>query len=77
MKLFLIGFAAYWLGCALTMVFFMVGRTPTLNERNWPWPVVFLWPLLALWPIHLLAGLYIRRRIRRQKHGLRRGAVGN
>jgi len=49
------------------MWFFLAGRTPALNERNWPWPVIFLWPLLVLWPIHALAGYYIKRKTRRGK----------
>jgi hypothetical protein len=67
MYLFLTGFAIYGLGCALTMWFFMMGRTPALNERNWRWPVIFLWPLLVLWPVHALAGHYIKCKTRKRK----------
>ena len=67
MRLFLISFAVYGLGCVLMMWFFMAGRTPALNERNWRWPVIFLWPLLALWPVHALAGYYIKRKTRKGK----------
>jgi hypothetical protein len=67
MKIFLIVLAIYGSGCALMLWFFMVGRTPALNERNWPWPVIFLWPLLAFWPVHALAGYYISRKTRKPK----------
>jgi len=67
MTSFWIYFSMYGFGCFSTMVFFMVGRTPALNERNWPWPVIFLWPLLLLWPIHALAGIFIKRTTQKQK----------
>jgi len=67
MTTFLIYFGIYSFGCFSMMLFFLVGRTPALNERNWSWPVIFLWPLLVLWPIHALAGLFIKRQTQRQK----------
>lgn len=51
----------YGFGCLLMMVYFLIGRTPALTERNWPWPVIFLWPLLVLWPVHALAGRFIKQ----------------
>ena len=67
MRPLLIIFLVYGAGCILMMGFFLTGRMTALNERNWPWPVVFLWPLLAFWPVHALAGYYIRRKTRREK----------
>ncbi|HEV2695441.1 MAG TPA: hypothetical protein VG347_21275 [Verrucomicrobiae bacterium] len=67
MRLFLILFGIYGCGCVLMMWFFIAGRISSLNERNWPWPVIFLWPLLALWPVHALAGYYIKRKTRKDK----------
>jgi hypothetical protein len=64
---FWIYFWIYSLGCFFMMVNFLIGRTPALNERPWPWPVIFLWPLLVLWPIHALAGRFIKRAPRREK----------
>ena len=64
---FLMIFGIYGLGCFCMMVFFIVGRAPALNEKNWPWPVVFVWPLLVFWPVHALAGLFIKRKLRKQK----------
>jgi len=64
---FWIFFGIYSFGCFFTMVYFLVGRTPVLNERSWPWPVIFLWPLLVFWPIHALAGLFIKRKTRKEK----------
>ena len=57
----------YGLGCFFTMAFFFLGRIPVLNERNWPWLVIFLWPMLVLWPVHALAGLFIKRASRKSK----------
>ena len=60
MHSFLVASLVYTLGCIFAMVFFMIGRAPSLIERNLPWPVIFLWPLLAFWPVHALAGFFIR-----------------
>jgi hypothetical protein len=67
MNLFFISFAIYGLGCVFMMAFFMVGRSPVLVERNWPWPIIFLWPMLIFWPVHALAGLFIRRKTSQPK----------
>ncbi len=47
----LAGCLLYGLGCTVTLFFFFRGSVPQLNERVWPWPVIFLWPLLLLWPL--------------------------
>ena len=55
MEMFFILAGVYILGCFFFMLFFLLGRWPALiEERSWPWPVIFLWPLLALWPVHFL-----------------------
>jgi hypothetical protein len=67
MNSFWIYFGIYSFGCLFMLVYFLIGRTPALNERSWPWPVVFLWPLLVFWPVHALAGHFIKRSTRKQK----------
>lgn len=44
-------------GCVLSMMFFLIGRWPSLLERDVRWPVVFVWPLVVLWPVHWLGRL--------------------
>lgn len=55
MSSLLLVFGIYGLGCLLALLFFIFGSVPALNERNWPWPVIFFWPLLVFWPLHGLA----------------------
>jgi hypothetical protein len=43
--------AVYIGGCILSLMFFFMGRWPSLLERDWHWPMVFLWPMVALWPV--------------------------
>jgi len=45
------GMALYLGGCVPAFIFFLTGCAPSLLERNWHWPVIFLWPLLPLWPL--------------------------
>jgi hypothetical protein len=47
----LLGMAVYTAGCVPALVFFFIGRAPSLVERTWHWPVIFLWPLLPFWPL--------------------------
>ncbi|MEI6196212.1 MAG: hypothetical protein WCS42_17970 [Verrucomicrobiota bacterium] len=55
MEMLLIAAGAYGSGCCLALLFFLTGRSPALIEnRNWPWPIIFLWPLLMLWPVSYL-----------------------
>ena len=50
----------YGVGCLLGMLFFLFGRVPALNEREWRWPVIFFWPLLVFWPLYALAGGFVK-----------------
>lgn len=58
-------------GCILSMMFFLMGRWPSLLERDVHWPVIFAWPLVVLWPIHWLGRLGRRRNFKetRLNHG--------
>ena len=66
-KMALISVVFYGFGCGWALWFFLTGRTPALNERNWRWPVIFIWPLLILWPFYALAGYFLRYQLRRRK----------
>jgi hypothetical protein len=46
----LLGVATYAVGCVPALAFYLTGRAPSLIERSWHWPVIFLWPLLPIWP---------------------------
>ena len=56
-----LGLAIYLGGCVPAFIFFLTGCAPSLLERNWRWPVIFLWPLLPLWPLRSVFRLRRRR----------------
>jgi hypothetical protein len=60
-----LGVMIYAVGCGAALMFFLVGRSPSLLERNWHWPVIFLWPLLPLWPFRSLPGKFRRLKFQR------------
>jgi hypothetical protein len=61
-----LGLIIYAGGCVPAFVFFMVGCAPSLLERNWHWPVIFLWPLLPLWPLHFVWRRFSRKKFSRR-----------
>jgi hypothetical protein len=49
-------------GCILSLMFFFTGRWPSLLERDWHWPMIFLWPMVVLWPVRWMARPFLKTR---------------
>jgi hypothetical protein len=67
MKVFLFALGIYCFGCVSALLYFILGRSPFLDEHNLKWPVVFFWPLLVFWPPFALADTLIKWIIRKRR----------